>query len=65
MEKINNKEKCIDILMQELQENTHIERVEDVIFWALEAYSKKEEPSNGSMVAYAIAQRIKDAEELK
>jgi len=65
MEKINKKEKCIDILLQELQENTYIERVEDVIFWALEAYAKKEEPSNGSIVAYAIVNRIKDAEGVK
>lgn len=53
------------ILIEELNENTHPELVEDVIFWALKEYSKKEEPSNGSMVAYAIVHRIKDAEGIK
>ena len=50
-----------EIILDELIENSHIENVEDVIFWALEDYYKTKD-SNGSIVAYAIIQRIKDAE---
>ena len=50
-----------EIILDELIENSHIENVEDVIFWALEDYFKSKQ-SNGSIVAYAIIQRIKDAE---
>lgn len=49
------------IILDELIENSHVEKVEDVIFWALEKYYK-EKNTNGSLVAYAIVQRIKDAE---
>ena len=50
-----------EIILDELIENSHIENVEDVIFWALEDYYKTKD-TNGSIVAYAIIQRIKDAE---
>ncbi len=49
------------IILDELIENSHIENVEDVIFWALEKYYK-DNSTYGSLVAYAIIQRIKDAE---
>ena len=49
------------IILDELIENSHIENVEDVIFWALEKYYKNN-MTNGSLVAYVIIQRIKDAE---
>lgn len=50
-----------NILLDELQENSHIEKVEDVIFWALENYAKTKK-TNGSVVAYAIIERIKENE---
>ena len=49
------------IILDELLENSHVEQVEDVIFWALEHYCK-DKNTNGSLVAYAIKERIKDAE---
>ncbi|MBL7997950.1 MAG: hypothetical protein JNL32_04855 [Candidatus Kapabacteria bacterium] len=51
------------ILLEELNEPVHIEPVENVIFWALEHYANSE-PTNtiGRHIAYAIMQRIKDAE---
>ncbi|WP_299129444.1 hypothetical protein [uncultured Winogradskyella sp.] len=49
------------IILDELIENSHVEKVEDVIFWALEKYYK-DKNTNGSLVAYSIVQRIKDAE---
>lgn len=49
------------IILDELIENSHVEKVEDVIFWALEYYYKNKK-SNGTLVAYSIIQRIKDAE---
>lgn len=52
------------IILDELIENSHVEKVEDVIFWALENYYK-EKNTNGSLVAYAIIKRIKDAEREK
>ena len=50
------------IILDELIENSHIENVEDVIFWALEKYYHQYNMTNGSLVAYLIIQRIKDAE---
>lgn len=49
------------IILDELLENSHVEKVEDVIFWALEAYCENGK-TNGSLVAYSIKERIKDAE---
>ena len=52
------------ILIDELKNQIHIERVEDVIFWALEFYAKSEENKNnkGGLVAYSITQRILEEE---
>jgi hypothetical protein len=51
------------IILEELSENSHPERVEDVIFWALEAYAKSE-PKNtmGRVIAYSIKERILEEE---
>ena len=51
------------ILLDELNEQAHPERVEDVIFWALEHYSKSEPKGTwGRVIAYAIKERILEAE---
>ncbi len=42
-----------NIILDELSENSHIEKVEDVIFWALEHYCKSK-ISNGGLVAFAF-----------
>ncbi len=52
-----------EILLNELNEQSHPEKVEDVIFWALENYAKTEPAGTwGRTIAYAIKQRILDAE---
>lgn len=52
-----------EILLDELIEQGHPEEVENVIFWALEAYCKSEPKGTlGKTIAYAIKQRILDAE---
>ncbi len=51
------------ILLDELKEQTHPEKVEDVIFWALEAYSKTlPKETWGRTIACAIKDRILEAE---
>ena len=51
------------ILLDELNEQAHPERVEDVIFWALEHYAKSEPYETcGRIIAYAIKERILEAE---
>ncbi len=51
------------ILLDELNEQAHPERVEDVIFWALEHYAKSEPKGTwGRIIAYAIKERILEAE---
>jgi len=50
------------IILDELEENTHIEQVEDVIFWALQHYAKRGEGTNGELVAYSIVSRIEEEE---
>lgn len=51
------------IILEELEENTHPEKVEDVIFWALEYYAKNfPDPTFGKSIASAIVSRINDAE---
>ena len=56
--------KAKEILLNELEEQAHPEKVEDVIFWALEAYHKKDRKNRtwGQIIAYAIVERIKEAE---
>lgn len=51
------------ILLEELEENNHFERIEDVIFWALEAYAKRGKGTNGEIIAYYLKQRILDEEQ--
>jgi hypothetical protein len=53
------------IILQELEEQSHLKPVEDVIFWALEYYAKHQKDTNGSLTAYCIKQRILDAEKKK
>lgn len=54
-----------EIILNELEEQMHPEKVEDVIFWALEYYCEnRKEGSWGEAIAYAIKQRILDAEKL-
>lgn len=51
------------ILIDELIEQSHIQDVDDVIFWALQDYADKNKGMQSGTVAYAIAQRmIDDAE---
>lgn len=51
------------ILLDELKEQTHPERVEDVIFWALTRYVDTEPRGTmGRAIAYAIKERILEAE---
>lgn len=50
------------VLVQELKDNTHPERVEDVIFWALEHYSKRGKGTLGEVVASCLVDRIKEEE---
>ena len=54
--------KAKEIILDELDEQMHPERVEDVIFWALEHYVNRKEGTWGECVAYWIVQRIKEAE---
>lgn len=53
------------IILDELNEQAHPERVEDVIFWALEYYCKhRKKKTWGELIAYAIKERIIEAEKL-
>ena len=54
--------KAKEIILDELNEQMHPEKVEDVIFWALEHYVNRKEGTWGERVAYWIVQRIKEAE---
>ncbi|WP_413513242.1 hypothetical protein [Myroides odoratus] len=51
------------VILEELEENTHPEMVEDVIVWALEYYAEnKKENTWGKTIAGAIVNRIKTEE---
>lgn len=51
------------ILLDELKEQSHPERVGDVIFWALEHYANSEPKGTlGRAIAYSIKERILEAE---
>ena len=51
-----------EILLDELNEQTHPEKVEDVILWALEFYAKSEPKETwGRTIAFAIKERILEA----
>lgn len=53
------------ILLEELKEQAHPERVEDVIFWALEFYANSEPKGTlGRTIAYTIKERILEEEEI-
>lgn len=49
------------VIISELENQTHPEKVEDVIFWALEFYAKKGN-TWGSIVANSIVENIKQTE---
>jgi hypothetical protein len=52
------------IILDELIENSHPENVEDVIFWALEAYAKSSPKGTfGRAIALSIKERMLDATE--
>ena len=54
---------CKRMLLQELNECIHHERIEDVIFWALEFYAEnKKEDTTGKEIAFCITESIKDEE---
>lgn len=51
------------IILEELKEQAHPEKVENVIFWALEHYANSEAtPTIGTTIAYCIKQRILEEE---
>lgn len=54
-----------NIILDELEEQMHIEPVEDVIFWALEYYAKRGNGTTGELAASAIVRRIRDEEKAK
>lgn len=55
--------KAKEILLDELEEQSHPVNVEHVIFWALKHYANCEPKGTwGRTIAYAIKQRILDAE---
>lgn len=57
--------KSKEILLDELEEQIHPERVEDVIFWALEFYAKSKPVGTlGKVIAYSIKEKILEAEKL-
>ena len=55
------------ILLDELNEDMHPEKVEDVIFWALEHYCEsqkgKDPKTMGAIIAGYIVDRIKEEED--
>ena len=53
---------ALKVLLEELEENDRPKNVEDVIFWALEAYSNQEGATLGKAIAYAIKERILEEE---
>jgi len=52
-----------EIILDELNEQSHPEHVEHVIFWALEHYAKRGEGTWGETIAYTIVERIKESEQ--
>lgn len=52
------------VIIEELERQWHPERVEDVIFWALEYYAESEPKGTwGRIISYAIKDRILREEE--
>ena len=56
--------KAKEVILEELREQRHPERVEDVIFWALEYYSNKKENTWGKIIAKCIVDDIKESEKI-
>ncbi len=54
-----------NIIIDELLENSHIEKVEDVIFWALQAYYLNNKHTIGSAISFSIINRILESEKTK
>lgn len=54
--------KAKEINLEELEEQMHPERVDDVIFWALDEYSKRNKGKWGATIAHSIIDRIKEEE---
>ena len=51
------------IIIEELTERVHPEKVEDVIFWALKFYSENYQKNSwGKIIASSIANRIEEEE---
>lgn len=51
-------------IIRQLEDQDHPEKVEDVIFWALDHYAKSEPKGTlGRIIASSIVQSIKDEEE--
>ena len=54
------------ILLDELNEQAHPEKVENVIFWALEHYANSEPKGTwGRTIANGIKERILEAEKIE
>jgi len=52
-----------DVILDEISENSHPEKVEDVIFWALKYYADNfPNPTWGKIIASAIVARISEEE---
>lgn len=52
--------KAKEVILEELEEQMHPERVEDVIFCALDEYSKRNKGKWGATIAHSIIDRIKE-----
>jgi len=51
------------VLLDELEENFHPEKVEDVIFWALKYYAENyQDQTFGKVIASSIVSRIEEEE---
>jgi len=52
------------VLLDELEENFHPEKVEDVIFWALKYYAENyPDQTFGKVIASSIVSRIEEEEQ--
>jgi len=54
-----------EVLIDELDEQGHPEKVEDVIFWALEHYALHHKDKMGGAIAHYIKERILEEEKAK
>lgn len=58
MDKPGIQKVALGVIVDELQEQAHPERVEDVIYWALKEYSEREDGTWGKIIASSIIGRI-------